>query len=144
MKLEDIDEVFNLEKEIFSIPWKKEDFLYELKENPYANYFVLKINNKIIGYVGLWIIFETSQITNICISNDYRKLGYGKLLLEKAVEIAELNKCENISLEVRVSNINAISLYEKYGFIKANIRKSYYSDNNEDAYLMIKPLGGNL
>ena len=63
--------------------------------------------------------------------------------MDKIISVANESKCENITLEVRVSNVAAISLYKKYGFIIANIRKSYYSDNHEDAYLMIKPLGGN-
>ena len=65
-------------------------------------------------------------------------------MMNYIVEQAELNGCENVSLEVRVSNDKAIKLYEKNGFININTRKNYYDDNHEDAYLMVKPLGGNL
>lgn len=137
----DIEEVAALEKRVFKSPWKIDDFRYELFDNPFARYYVIVIDN-IIGYIGFWITFETAQITNIAVDLPYQSEGYGSILLDKCIEIAEKEMCENITLEVRVSNYKAISFYKKFGFIEANVRKSYYEDNHEDAYLMIKPLGG--
>ena len=64
--------------------------------------------------------------------------------MNHVIRMAEENGCEDISLEVRISNKKAINLYEKYGFIQINVRKSYYANPIEDAYLMMKPLGGML
>ena len=142
MTLNDLDVIDKIEKTIFSCAWSKADYGYELTSNPYARYFVLEEKSTIVGYVGCWITFEKAQITTIGVDKDYQSKGYGKLLLDKVTEVANEEKCENISLEVRVSNSIAISMYENNGFINVNTRKSYYSDNYEDAYLMIKPLGG--
>lgn len=141
LKENDLDQLLSIENEVFSTPWKKEDFLYELNDNPFAKYYVL-VDETIIGYIGFWITFESAQITNIAIKKSFQNKGYGKILMNKCIEEVEKNMCENITLEVRVSNFNAIKFYEKNGFIKVNVRKGYYVDNHEDAYLMIKPLGG--
>ncbi len=138
----DLDEILRIEGELFTSPWKREDFLYELNDNPFSSYYVLVLDEKIIGYIGFWITFETAQITNIAIDEEFQQKGYGTLLMNRCIEEVEKAKCENITLEVRVGNHKAIALYERLGFIKANIRKGYYTDNHEDAYLMIKPLGG--
>ena len=134
----DLESIILLENELFTLPWHIEDYLYEIHNNEFARLFVLEIDNKIVGYGGLHIIFDQAQVTTIGISKQYQKKGYGQLLLEYLLEISKINHCETISLEVRVSNENAISLYKKKGFETINIRKSYYSDNHEDAYLMMK------
>ena len=116
------------------------------------NYFVevvylldlFLVGNLIVAYFDYWIIFDRAEIATIGVKEEYRHLGYGQKMMNYIVEQAELNGCENVSLEVRVSNDKAIKLYEKNGFININTRKNYYDDNHEDAYLMVKPLGGNL
>jgi len=143
MMLTDLDRVINIENKSINPPWKKTDYEYELRVNPYSRYYVLILNEEIIGYCGMWVMFDQAQITTFVIEKEHQRQGYSKYLMDKIISVANESKCENITLEVRVSNVAAISLYKKYGFIIANIRKSYYSDNHEDAYLMIKPLGGN-
>lgn len=124
-----------LEHQLFSSPWSKDDYIYELSSNPYAKYYVLE-DDKIVGYVGIWITYETAQITTIGIAKERQGEGLSKLLMNKVIE--ETKDCEAITLEVRVSNVKAIKLYESYGFKKEAIRKDYYLDNHEDAYLMMK------
>ena len=131
----DLDQIIVLEHQLFSSPWSKEDYLYELSSNPYAKYYVLE-DDKIIGYVGMWITYETAQITTIGIAKERQGQGLSKLLMNKVD--GETRDCEAITLEVRVSNTRAIRLYESYGFRKEAIRKDYYLDNHEDAYLMMK------
>lgn len=143
MKLSDLDQIMMIENDLFTSPWKKSDYEYEIKSNPYSKYYVLEENSVIIGYIGIWIIFDIAQITTIGVSKDYQGNGLSNILINKAIEEANSANCDNISLEVRVSNDVAISLYKKHGFINVNTRKAYYSDNFEDAYLMVKPLGGN-
>jgi len=142
MTEDDLEQILILEKQLFTSCWKEEDYLYELNENPYSTLIVIEENGKIIGYAGIWCMFEQAQITTIGVAKEYQGKGYSKLLMEQLLSIALINKCETISLEVRVSNYKAISLYEKLDFIKINTRKDYYADNHEDAYLMMKGIGG--
>ena len=142
MKIEDLNFVFELEKELFTSPWKKEDFRYQIEDNEFSHDFVLIENGEIVGYIGFLVLFEHAQITTIGIAKKVQGKGLSKLLMDHVIEIAEKCGCEDISLEVRISNDRAISLYEKYGFIQINIRKGYYINPIEDAYLMMKPLGG--
>lgn len=135
MRLSDLDNIMPLEHQLFSSPWSKDDYIYELSSNPYAKYYVLE-DDKIVGYVGIWITYETAQITTIGIAKERQGEGLSKLLMNNVIE--ETKDCEAITLEVRVSNVKAIKLYESYGFKKEAIRKDYYLDNHEDAYLMMK------
>lgn len=135
MRLSDLDYIMPLEHQLFSSPWSKDDYIYELSSNPYARYYVLE-DDKIVGYVGIWITYETAQITTIGIARERQGEGLSKLLMNKVIE--ETKDCEAITLEVRVSNVKAIKLYESYGFKKEAVRKDYYLDNHEDAYLMMK------
>lgn len=138
----DLTVIDTLEKELFTSPWPIKEYLYELNENPFANVYVLEEDGEIVGYFDYWILYEQAQIATIGTKKSHQSQGYGQKMLEFIIEQANQNKCEVLSLEVRISNEKAIRLYEKNGFIKVNVRKNYYTDNGEDAYLMVKPLGG--
>lgn len=138
----DLDRVVRLEQKIFSSPWSLRNFRYELNDNPFANLYVYEADGEIAGYCDLQIKFENADLALIAVAPEYRRSGIAQEMLDFMIDLAVRAECEIISLEVRKSNEPAIRLYEKNGFIQANIRKNYYSDNHEDAYLMIKPLGG--
>ncbi len=136
MKDEDIKEVLEIERTIFkSSAMNEKQFEYELNTNVFSHYYVL-IETSIIGYMGLYDNEENGEITNIAIDKQYQGNGYSHLLMNYAIDL--LKERNNISLEVRVSNNKAISLYKKHGFIIVAKRKNYYSDNHEDAYLMVR------
>ena len=97
-----------------------------------------------VGYVSTWLVWEEAHVTAIAVREAYRGLGLGELLLAGAIETAMHEKSRVVTLEVRVSNISAISLYKKYGFKKVGLRKAYYSDNREDADIMTTDLITNL
>lgn len=140
MSVEDLNVVEEMERILFSSPWSYEDFLYELNENAFSHNFVVEDHNEIVGYVGLWIMYDQSQITTIGVHPSYQRKGIGSMMMKKMIEESLAHQCLNMSLEVRVSNDKAISLYKKYGFETVALRKNYYEDNHEDAYLMIKQL----
>ena len=143
MDIGDLDRIMELEDQLFaSSSWGKSDYLYELIENDFSYNFVLKNEQGIIGYVGIWIMYEQSQITTIGIDPLYQRQGLGEYLMKEIIDFAIQEGCEVMSLEVRISNEKAIALYQKLGIENQAIRKDYYQDNHEDAYLMVKRLEG--
>ncbi|MBC7262683.1 MAG: ribosomal protein S18-alanine N-acetyltransferase [Chloroflexi bacterium] len=165
MTLADVPEVAALEKMIFSMPWSAHAFEYELRYNPMAHFFVVRLKNpmrqikehdspqeqkkesprfspehKILGYGGLWLILDEAHICTLGVHPDWRRRGIGELLLTHLIDQAMRLNAAVLTLEVRVSNFAAQRLYQKYGFMAAGLRKRYYSDNNEDALIMTTEL----
>ncbi|EGT3797309.1 ribosomal protein S18-alanine N-acetyltransferase [Clostridioides difficile] len=135
MTTEDIDEVFEVEKNCFEDYWSKESFRKELS-NEVARYIVAKLNGKIVGYVGIWLILDEGHINNVAVHSDYRGKKIGDKLIKGIVDLCKDNNIASMTLEVRASNKIAQNLYRKYGFKMGGIRKEYYSDNKEDAIIM--------
>jgi ribosomal-protein-alanine N-acetyltransferase len=135
----DIEDVYEINRLSFSYPWSKESFEKEIYNNKIAHYFVAVMNNKIVGYIGFWHMFQEVQITSIAVHPDYRRLGIGEALLDYIIDICEKNNVKEIILEVRISNTIAQNLYFKKGFKKIGVRKWYYRDG-EDALVMVKKL----
>lgn len=138
MTPEDLDDVMIIEKLSFPTPWSRQAFYTEITENTYAHYVVARLGQRVIGYAGMWLILDEAHITNIAVHPDYRRQGVGEALLQEMMERARREGAESMTLEVRVSNVAAQRLYEKMGFEKRGIRKGYYTDVKEDAYIMWK------
>ena len=136
--LEHVDDIVIIEKLSFTTPWSKNAFIHEIKDNKFAIYISALVNNKVVGYAGMWQIFDEGHITNIAVHPEFRENGIGSRLLKKLIEISREKGIKKITLEVRKSNTAAKNLYYKYGFKEEGIRKSYYSDNGEDAIIMWK------
>ncbi|HPT64077.1 MAG TPA: ribosomal protein S18-alanine N-acetyltransferase, partial [Candidatus Atribacteria bacterium] len=117
-------------------PWSYSLFLSELS-NQAATYLVAFFQGKIIGYLGLWIVWGEAHITTFAIHPAYRGEGFGKKLFGYALDYAKSQGCSEVSLEVRSSNIKAQNLYHSFGFKKIGVRKRYYADG-EDAWVMKK------
>jgi len=133
----DINDVMEVDSASFSAPWTKEIFEQEINQNNYAHYFVVEEDKrKIIGYVGLWIVKDDAQITNIALLPTYRGYKIGEKLFGFAVQYAIQKGAVRLSLEVRVSNIIAQKMYRKFGLVSGGVRKNYYPDNGEDALVM--------
>ncbi len=129
----DIPSVCHLDSEAFSDFWNDASFKDEL-EKDYAFYFVYEDNGEIIGYAGIWCIFETAELIRIGVLPEYQGKGIGARLMAE-IEIAAKSKaCERMMLEVRRGNKTARRLYEKNGFSEISVRKGYY--NGEDAIIM--------
>jgi [ribosomal protein S18]-alanine N-acetyltransferase len=138
-KPKDIPSILIIEHLSFSHPWTEQHFLYELNQNPFSFVFVALEGNTIIGYIDFWITFETGQINNVAVHPKLRNKGIGRLLIKDALRRMEQGGCERITLEVRVSNIPAIRLYESFGF-KILLTKEKYYEDQEDAFFMEKIL----
>lgn len=136
MTKEDIPEIVKSENRIFGDSLGEGMLINELS-NPLAHYFVLDIDNFVAGYIGLWADLSCAQILNFYIHEDFRRKGYGTMLLNYGIDILYSLGVNTISLEVRPSNFNALDLYENLGFEFSHIRKYYYNDG-EDAHVLIK------
>ena len=137
LKRQYLDSLTELENLSFSIPWSKKLFENDIS-NKNAYYVLAVLNNKVIGYCGLYKVLDEADITNIAVHPEYRRRGLAGRMLENIIEQCKLSGISKITLEVRQSNINAVSLYEKKGFKFIGERKNYYSDNHETAILMTR------
>lgn len=131
----DIKDIARLDKECFSVPWSESSFLADVN-NPLAHYVLAKIDGELCGYCGIYKVLDEGQITNIAVKEKFRRCGIAAKILEKIIEYAKENEIISISLEVRESNVAAISLYKKYGFLPVGLRKNYYHNPTEAAVLM--------
>jgi ribosomal-protein-alanine N-acetyltransferase len=139
MRVEDLEEVLEIEAASFPTPWSRNSFLYELLENERAIYLVARNDfNKVVGYIGMWVVFDEGHITNLAAHPLYRHQGVAKALLSQLIKVARENGVKHLTLEVRRSNLLAQDLYQKIGFVHMGIRRKYYLDNKEDALIMWK------
>ena len=137
MNEEDIAEIAEIEKECFSTPWSEDALRSELS-NDGAVFLKAVTDGEISGYIGMHTVLDECYIANIAVKNKFRRRGIGETILHSAEKEALSKGCSFISLEVRVSNAPAISLYEKHGYIAQGQRKNFYSSPIENALIMTK------
>lgn len=136
MRVDDIPAVHEIERASFTAPWPTYAFKQELEANRLARYVVARDGDRIVGYGGLWLMVDEAHITTFAVTPEYRQQGVGRHLLTELLGIAASVGASVATLEVRVSNLPARRLYEKYGFRPVGVRPRYYTDNNEDALIM--------
>lgn len=107
--------------------------------NPYIINKVFIVNDFIVGYISYFIMYDKSEIHYLYVKSDYRNQKIATKLLKDMIDDCFSKNITDITLEVRVSNIEAINLYKNHKFKIAGLRSSYYSDG-EDAYLMNRRL----
>ena len=135
MSVKDVPQVFDIERESFNdSSWTIDAFYHEIEQNEFATYFVIEYDDKIIGYLGLWIVIDQAQITTVAITYQFRGFGLGQLLLEYVKNYAS-HTCEVMSLEARIGNEIAQHVYKNLGFQYGGKRKNYYGEG-EDAIVM--------
>ncbi len=135
MTLADVDNVHAIENATFARPWKREDFVKEMTKNACARYLVAEEDGRIVGFAGAWIVLDEAHVTNIAVAADCRGRGFGRRLTEALMQYAANLGVVYATLEVRRSNAVAQSLYKSLGFEYVGVRKRYYEDNGEDAFL---------
>ncbi len=139
MLAEHLERVLEIEKSSFAEPYSREIFEDELVLDV-AHIQLLQIGETIAGFVDYWLVRNEIHLINIAVDPVFRKRGMGAFLMHHLEEVGERNKVEKIFLDVRKSNLEAIQLYEKFGYKTVRIRKKYYPDNQEDALVMVKEL----
>jgi [ribosomal protein S18]-alanine N-acetyltransferase len=136
MRLEDLGEVHRIEQASFTTPWPENAYRSELMTNRLASYLVARLDGEIVAYGGMWLMVDEAHITTFAVHPAYRRQRVGERLLLAFLDLARDRHAREATLEVRLSNLPARRLYEKYGFRPVGVRPRYYSDNNEDALIM--------
>lgn len=139
MDLADVDRVCVLEEMAFSMPWHKESFI-EMIENKDALYLVAEdAQTGVIGCCGMRSIVGEGDISNVVVHPDFRGRGVAYQMLTELLSRGERDfEIKEFTLEVRYSNMGAIRLYEKLGFVSEGVRKNFYEEPVEDALIMWK------
>lgn len=134
MRIEDIPEIVNIEKELFSRPWSHQAFSEAMRQD---TLFIVVLNrNTIVGYCGMYCSFSEGEITNVAVKSSSQNQGVGHRMLQYLLEQAFIRGISRVILEVRVSNANAIHLYKSMGFQNCGIRKDLYEMPREDGMIM--------
>lgn len=135
-----IKDVAQIEKACFSKPWDEISIAAELK-NEFSEFYIAVENGTAVGFVGLYALTGEADIVRVGVLPQYRKRGIARAVLTKSLE----NVDGDVFLDVRESNVPAISLYRSLGFYDTGVRKDYYSDPEENAVLMKRDAvkGGN-
>ena len=132
---DDIPALAQIEREEFSIPFREKDF-YDIYDSEISSVLVAKKGDTVVGYVSFTIIIDECQIINFATKNEFKRQGVGKSVMEALLAHGEPLGVKKYFLEVRASNQAAISLYEKYGFVRVGISTGHFSLPREDAVLM--------
>ncbi len=141
MSLADLDQVEEIDRLSFQLPWPKDAFLYEIKQNPKSLCWVAEQEATdqapiVVGTIVVWLILDEAHIGTLAVRPGNRQAGIAQRLLAKALLEAAQSGAAYALLEVRVSNQAAQNLYKKFGFEVVGLRKGYYQDTQEDAVLM--------
>ena len=131
-----LDEVAELERICFSVPWSRNMLAEELDNLLSAFLVALDDNDRVVGYAGLQVVLDEGYITNVAVRPECRRMGVASQLLQVFLNFAKANKLAFLTLEVRASNYDAIALYGSRGFRSVGRRKNYYEHPKEDAIIM--------
>jgi len=143
MTVDDLASVQLIERASFTTPWPPQAYRQELESNRLAAYLVGLIGGEVVAYGGIWLMVDEAHITTFAVHPRYRRRRIGERLLLSLLDLSVDRHAREATLEVRLSNLAARRLYEKYGFRPVGIRPRYYSDNGEDALIMTtEPLAG--
>lgn len=137
MTVDDLDTVVEIEKECFSVPWSRQGFMDALQKTG-AYYIVAVADDRVVGYCGAYGVYDEADINQVAVTGNYRRSGIGERMARQLLDGLTQRGYLYTTLEVRKSNMAAIALYEKLGFVSEGIRKNFYEKPTEDAVIMWK------
>lgn len=139
MLVEDLDQVVDIEQNLFSVPWTKEGFLtYLMKKD--TMFFVVEEKERILGYCSMMTVLDEGDILNVAVRSDRQEEGIGQFLVDSMLRMAEMQGIRLVHLEVRQGNGTARRLYQRLGFKEDGLRRDYYENPVENAVLMTKTM----
>ena len=136
-----LDEIAELERICFSVPWSRNMLAEELDNACSAFLTAVDETGRVVGYAGLLVVLDEGYITNVAVHPDFRRRGIAQKLLDVFENFATANKLAFLTLEVRESNYGAIALYGSRGYRGVGRRKNYYEHPKEDAIIMTREFG---
>ena len=135
MTVEDLDQVMELERDLFHVPWTREGyFTFLIRQD--TMFLAVEEKGEILAYCGVLMVLDEGDVLNVAVKRDRQREGIGRFLMESLIRLAGEQGVTTLHLEVRKSNEAAIRLYERTGFARDGIRRNYYTDPAEDAVLM--------
>lgn len=137
MRRRHLRKVLSIEGRVYPRPWSASLFLSELAQRSTRTYLVARDDGEVVGYAGMMFTGLEAHITNIAVDPELQGRKIGSRLLLALVTEAIAKGAETISLEVRISNTAAQAMYDKFGFSIAGVRRGYYVETHEDAYVMV-------
>ncbi len=140
MTMRDLDGVCRIENVSFDTPWSREAFEMEVIKSKAAVSWIAEREGVLVGYLISWLVVDELHIGNVAVDPDVRGEGIGAALVEASLGSAAARGVTYATLEVRVSNEQAIALYERFSFRGIAMRARYYSDTGEDALVMMREL----
>ena len=138
MRREDVDHVLEIERAVFPVPWSRRAFLNEVEDRATSIARVARQSGRVVGYAIAWKVVDELHIGNLAVASGERRRGMGRAILDHVLSAAMELGLQYATLEVRVSNLAAIALYEACGFRPIALRRGFYPDNGEDAMVMLR------
>jgi [ribosomal protein S18]-alanine N-acetyltransferase len=138
----ELDAILALDDVSFHRPWTRADYERELQDPARCFLYVVRVDGAIVGYCSFWRIFDEIHVNNFAVHPSQRRQGLGRALLAHVVAAAAAFGAPNATLKVRASNTAAIALYEAGGFVRAGLRRAYYTHPVEDALILWRGRAG--
>jgi [ribosomal protein S18]-alanine N-acetyltransferase len=133
---DDLDTVEAIERASYPTPWSRTMFAAELRKPSALALGAYLDDGELVGYAFVSRYVDAWHVMNVAVAPEHRRRGIATELLERLFEVTAGDQRRGYTLEVRVSNLGAIQLYERLGFQSRGIRRGYYTDNREDALIM--------
>ena len=136
LELGDLDEIERIERASYPTPWSRAMFASELAKPSSVSLGAVDDAGALVGYLVLSRYVDAWHVMNVAVAPERRREGIASALLRQLLDQTRGDAKRGYTLEVRVSNVGAISLYERFGFRPKGVRRGYYTDNREDALIM--------
>ena len=141
LQVSDLDAIERIERASYPTPWSRSMFASEVAKQSSLSIAAVLPDGQLVGYLVLSRYVDAWHVMNVAVDPGYRRLGVASAMLERLFEETRGDAERGYTLEVRVSNRGAISLYERFGFVSHGVRRGYYTDNREDAVIMWRDPG---
>lgn len=141
LELGDLDAIERIERVSYRTPWSRSMFASELAKPSSLSFGAVDETGTLVGYLVLSRYVDAWHVMNVAVAPERRRQGVASALLQRLLELTKDDGLRGYTLEVRVSNVGAISLYERFGFVSKGLRRGYYTDNREDALIMWRDAG---
>ncbi len=138
LDLADLDAIERIERASYPTPWSRSMFVSELAKPSSLSIAAVTSDGDLVGYLVLSRYVDAWHVMNVAVASTHRRLGIASAMLARLFEVTRDDAERGYTLEVRVSNLGAIGLYESFGFTSRGVRRGYYIDNKEDALIMWK------